>query len=111
MAEKRYLRATTGFVLPGPVIVKAGQIVAADDKVVKGREMFFEAMDEYVERATRAPGEKRLGPRRDGDTVVMAAEKSARRSRRPRAAAPDRTDRTNGTDRTDGTDDDTEDKG
>jgi hypothetical protein len=82
--EKKYVRATTGFMLHDNTIVKAGQIVATTDRVVKGREEFFEPMEEYVETATRAPGERRLTPRR-GDVVVMSA---AKRRRGRRASTP-----------------------
>lgn len=44
---------------PGDQIVATGTLVAADDPVVKGREIYFEPVDEAVERATARPGEKR----------------------------------------------------
>ncbi len=84
MPEKKYVRATTGFMLSDNTIVKSGQVVAASDRVVQGREVFFEPMEDHVETATRAPGEKRLTPRRT-DTVVMTAEQPRRAARKTSA--------------------------
>lgn len=81
MADKKYVRATTGFMLPDRTIVKAGQIVAATDRVVKGREELFEPMEDSVEAATRAPGEKRLTVKRP-DIVVLTAAGSKRAQQR-----------------------------
>lgn len=80
----KFVRCTSGFMTADSVIVKAGQIVAADDRVVKGRAELFEPMEEFVEAATRAPGERRLTPRRS-DAVVMSA---GRRRRGGRASTP-----------------------
>lgn len=49
----------------GPRVVKAGQLVADDDPIVKGRESAFESVDAHlarrpkVEQATADPGEPR----------------------------------------------------
>lgn len=88
MVEKNYLRAKTGFMLPGPIVVKAGQVVASTDAVVKGREELFEPMEETIETATRAPGELRLTPRRNEDAVVMTAVRRRGGGRRRGAQAP-----------------------
>ncbi|CAL9665061.1 hypothetical protein SUDANB145_07119 (plasmid) [Streptomyces sp. enrichment culture] len=59
----------------GPRVVKAGQIVADDDPVVKGREDAFESVDAHLarrprtEQATAGPGEVR--------TVAPSAETAA----------------------------------
>ncbi|MGW5647522.1 hypothetical protein [Saccharopolyspora sp. NPDC003762] len=87
MADKQYLRVKTGFVLADRTIVKAGQIVAADDRVVKGREEFFEPMEDHVEAATRAPGERRLSLRRPDAIVLSAARPARRRGRKTPATA------------------------
>ncbi|MEU5848942.1 hypothetical protein [Saccharopolyspora shandongensis] len=87
MADKQYLRVKTGFVLADRTIVKAGQIVAADDRVVKGREELFEPMADHVEAATRAPGERRLTVRRPDAVVLSAARPSKRRGRKTSAPA------------------------
>lgn len=86
-----YLRCKSGFLLPDRTIVKGGQIVRADDRVVKGREKLFESFDD-VESATRAPNERRLLPKRNAEAVVMAAEKPKRNARRKpteKPASPD----------------------
>ncbi|RKT82723.1 hypothetical protein SAMN05421805_104194 [Saccharopolyspora antimicrobica] len=88
MADKQYLRVKSGFVLADRTIVKAGQIVTADDRVVKGREELFEPMEDHVEAATRAPGERRLSLRRPDAVVLSAARPTRRRSRKtPEPAA------------------------
>jgi hypothetical protein len=64
MAEKRYLRATTGFLLPGGRQIRFGDLVATDDEMFKGRDglmaHFEPVTPEAVEQATRAPGEVRI---------------------------------------------------
>lgn len=68
MAE--YLRCKDGFVA-SPTdkrttrgrVVKAGQVVASNDPIVKGREAHFETFE--VEAATAAPGELRAGMSRE----------------------------------------------
>lgn len=49
-----------------PRVVSGGQLVDSADPIVKGREQFFEQVDDFmakrsteVEQATAAPGEKR----------------------------------------------------
>lgn len=63
------LRSKRSFAAYGPTgaprVVKAGQIVADDDPIVKGREDAFESVDAHLarhartEQATAAPGEPR----------------------------------------------------
>ncbi|UUV29137.1 hypothetical protein NQK81_30745 [Amycolatopsis roodepoortensis] len=89
MAPQKYLRATTGFLLPDHTIVKKGQTVAADDRVVKGREELFAPLEDTVEMLTRAPGEQRFSVQRP-DTVVMAAAPASRRARRAARKAADK---------------------
>lgn len=64
MAEKRYLRATSGFLLPDGRQIRFGDLVAVDDEMFKGRDSlmgYFEPVtQEAVEQATRAPGEIRI---------------------------------------------------
>lgn len=79
-----YLRCKSGFMLPDRTIVKGGQIVRADDRVVKGREREFEPAEPVIETATRAPSERRLLPKREPDAVVMEGKK--RRGRPPKNA-------------------------
>ncbi|KFU81011.1 hypothetical protein SAMN04489729_4814 [Amycolatopsis lurida] len=93
MAPQKYLRATTGFLLPDHTIVKKGQTVAADDRVVKGREELFAPLEDTVEMLTRAPGEQRLNAQRP-DTVVMAAAPPSRRARRAARKAADKAETT-----------------
>ncbi len=51
-----------------PRVVKGGQLVAADDPVVKGREHLFAPVEDVVEQATAAPGELRaVKPRQQPD--------------------------------------------
>jgi hypothetical protein len=85
MAEM--LRAKEGFHVPSlRITVKGGQVVAADDRVVKGREHLFEPADTDIEQATRAPGERRVGTRRDPATVIAGGERPApKRSPRKKA--------------------------
>ena len=64
MAEKRYLKATTGFLLPDGRQIRYGDLVATDDPMFKDRDGlmgYFEPVtQESVEQATRAPGEVRI---------------------------------------------------
>lgn len=64
MTEKRYLKATTGFLLPGGRQIRFGDLVATDDQMFKDRDglmAYFEPVTpETVEQATRAPGEVRI---------------------------------------------------
>lgn len=66
---KKYVRCTGGFVLPVSKdwprgrVVKAGGVYDASDPVVKGYPDLFEPVEDAVERATQAPGEKRIVPR------------------------------------------------
>ena len=53
------LRCKQTFVYDGRTVVKAGTVVGDKSPMVKGREQLFEDVDEVVERATAAPGEKR----------------------------------------------------
>ncbi|MEV0151539.1 MULTISPECIES: hypothetical protein [unclassified Nonomuraea] len=70
MADKRYLRAKSGFLLPDGRQVRYGDLVAADDEMFKGKgreslmASFEPVTDEVVEQATRAPGEVRVLPTR-----------------------------------------------
>ncbi|RKT49356.1 hypothetical protein [Saccharothrix australiensis] len=91
----RYLRATSGFMTADGVVVKAGQTVAADDLVVKGRAEFFQPLGEEIEAATRAPGERRVTPGRAApDVVVMSAARSRRsRARQDKVKAEQQTAR------------------
>ncbi|MFI9817579.1 hypothetical protein [Saccharothrix variisporea] len=85
-----YLRAKTGFMVPAPsgqtrgAVIKGGQVVRADDPVVEGREALFVPVDDGIEQATRAPGEKRLLQRTDRSTVVIAAADKPKRQRAAR---------------------------
>lgn len=63
-----------------PRVYRAGDLVSADDAVVKGRERFFVEVAEFAQRAaahfeqaTAGPGELRNGPRK-------AAKKAAPKS-------------------------------
>lgn len=83
MSEPALLRAKEGFYVASlGITVKGGQIVAADDRVVKGRENLFEPAETGVEQATRAPGERRVGVRRDPATVVAKGEGKPKRTPR-----------------------------
>lgn len=77
----RMLRAVTGFVTADRVTVKGGQLVAANDPVVKGREVFFVPADASIEQATRPPGERQVSVE-PPDTVIAAAEAAGRRTRK-----------------------------
>jgi hypothetical protein len=82
MAEKRYLRATSGFLLPGGRQIRFGDLVAADDEMFKDRDglmSYFEPVtQETVEQATRAPGEIRImTPRKSGRRSSKAQEPAA----------------------------------
>lgn len=69
-------------------LVHAGDLVAATDAVVSGRERFFELVEEYVanktaksepvvERATAEPGEKRtVGRPRPAPATAPKAERA-----------------------------------
>lgn len=74
--DRRLLRAKTGFLVAdgSRQVIKGGQLVPADHRVVKGREHLFEPADTGVERATRAPGELRVTPRRPDVTIAGAGD-------------------------------------
>lgn len=91
----QYLRARSGFVTADRTIVKAGQIVAADDAIVKGRERLFEPASDYVEAATRAPGERRLTGRRPS-AVVLSATSGGKRTATRTTTPPAPEDQTPG---------------
>jgi len=66
-----YLRCVSGFMARG-VVVATGQIVAASDPIVTGRETLFVDAGDGVEQATRAPGEVRIDVTRRAAPVVKA---------------------------------------
>ena len=54
------LRCKTSFHAIGrPVMVQRGQLFDSSDPVIKGRESMFVNVDDVVEQATAAPGERR----------------------------------------------------
>lgn len=59
MPTKAVRAKTAFFDFQNHRMVTAGQIFAASDRVVKGREAMFENVDDLVEQATQAPGERR----------------------------------------------------
>ena len=69
MAEQKYVRAVTSFIVARPAksktnfgpgtVVHEGDVVLSTDPIVKGREALFMPFSEYVERATANPGEAR----------------------------------------------------
>jgi hypothetical protein len=63
------LKAKQSFAV-GRRVIRRGQVVAADDPAVKGREALFTSelveAEPVVERATAAPGEKRVTKPRSG---------------------------------------------
>jgi hypothetical protein len=64
-------------------VVKGGEVVSADDPIVKGMpSSYFEPLDESVERATRRPGERRVLPGQAADVVLMSAEPEKRPARK-----------------------------
>ncbi|NUT53686.1 MAG: hypothetical protein HOV94_41315 [Saccharothrix sp.] len=87
MAAPKYLRATTGFMTADGVVVKSGQTVAADDRVVKGRADLFEPLDDHIEQATRAPGERRITPGGPARDVVVMSARSIKRAQARQAKA------------------------
>ncbi len=58
--KRKFLVAEQGFIGPDRLQVKAGQTVAADDPVVKGREHLFRPVEEVIEATTANPGELRI---------------------------------------------------
>ena len=57
------LRCTSPFAVQEgavPRVLRAGDLVDENDSVVKGREGMFEPVETTVERATSAPGERRM---------------------------------------------------
>ena len=55
---EKFVIALAGFLSPGRQVHK-GDLFAADDPIIKGRESMFKAVEEVVEQATAAPGELR----------------------------------------------------
>lgn len=84
MSDKKIVQARVTFVT-GIGVVKQGTVVYADDPVVKGREDLFEDLNDVVERATAAPGEKRPAP------AGKPAQKAARKKQKaaPKTKTPD----------------------
>ena len=61
------LRCTSPFAVQEgvvPRVLRAGDLVDENDPAVKGREGMFEPVETTVERATSAPGERRMLPKR-----------------------------------------------
>lgn len=54
-----FVQARTTFWIPGPRLVRAGDIFDAGDPVVAGRQELFVPIEDLVERATARPGERR----------------------------------------------------
>lgn len=75
-AAVTYVRCRTGFRLADGRTVKGGEVVRADDAVVKLCPDAFEPLDEVVEAATRAPGERRLLPPDRSATRKRVAKKA-----------------------------------
>ncbi len=53
------LMANRTFVVPPRRVIKRGDRLKSNDPAVKGRKEFFDPVDDVVEQATAAPGEKR----------------------------------------------------
>lgn len=87
MAEKRYMKCTSGFLLPGGRQIRSGDLVEAGDPMFKdhkGLESKFEPVtQEIVEQATRAPGEVRIITTRRPRSSSKAAEKPAETPKSP----------------------------
>ena len=77
------LRAKDSFVAAGKRgasrVVSAGDLVPADDPVVKGREHLFETTEEYVARTHTPPAEQK--------NTVLRKAKPARRGVAAKSAA------------------------
>lgn len=60
-----------------PVMVHRGQLFDSSDPIVRGREQLFEAVDDLVEQATAAPGERRSITRKKASAKPAAAPEGA----------------------------------
>lgn len=82
MAESAY-RALSSFAVPGPGgmprVIREGDVLSAGDPAVKSNKEAFQSMDDYVEQATAAPGEKR--PTRFPSAVTQEDAVKARDTR------------------------------
>lgn len=76
-SDKKYVRCTEGFIL-GRTIVKGGQVLAANDRMVKGREHLFQPLDDddTIREATSPLADRQIGGRKYADKVV-AGRKAA----------------------------------
>lgn len=70
-SDKKYVRCTEGFIL-GRSIVKGGQVLAANDRMVKGREHLFQPLDDddTIREATTPLNDRQVGGRKHADKVV-----------------------------------------
>ena len=68
-----FVQARTTFWMPGPRLVRAGEIFAAGDPVVVGRRELFVPIEDLVERATARPGERRSVRRPRKQAAAAAA--------------------------------------
>ena len=74
MATKpEFLVIRKGFVLGSGRVFKGGQTVRADDPDLKGFKDWCRPLDEVIERATAAPGERRVTPPRVKKTAAKKA--------------------------------------
>ncbi|MGW9371190.1 hypothetical protein ACWGVR_14405 [Streptomyces xanthophaeus] len=85
MPIKRCKAAFAAVVNGAPRVITVGQLIEADDPIVKGREACFEDVDTYMteraartEQATAGPGERR--------SVALPAKKAAARKPDPAKA-------------------------
>ena len=70
MATHEYLVIKNGFVKGNGRVFKGGQTVRADDPDLKGFKDWCRPLDETIERATAAPGERRITPPRGKKTAA-----------------------------------------
>lgn len=83
-----YLRCTDGFCV-GRRVVKRGQVVTADDPIVKGRERLFAPLedDKAIANAAVAADQRMMYPPRNRDASLIAGGNNRKRTPRKKAAA------------------------
>lgn len=74
----KYVRCIGGFMLHDRTIVKGGQVLAANDRMVKGREHLFVPLEDdgSIADATVPDTARIVGGRKHADKIVFPARKA-----------------------------------
>lgn len=88
--QKTQLVSRVGFTGPKGRHIKAGQLVDAEDPIVKGRRKLFVTPAVWVEQATANPGELRINQKRDSNKPDAGVSQKAKARAAAEAAKEDK---------------------